>query len=258
MGLIQQEFKISKGKDFETKIFKGKRMVTITQDNVAIAEAMIRNDSDYIHMSDSSFGKSAACYLSELREIYETEKRGEKTTQNVKAIIKNAVIALDNENSTHLNSDGVGRDEIPERIYKVYTEGRLFDLLKNPGQEYELFHIIEKKTHPKEKNKRARINTSFASKFCHYASFFVFEGRAEQDNYSIWDSILINMLPLYLDYYKIDSKEFKPNNKDYAKYQDIIKTILDKAEKESGTRISRNGFDHLIWYYYKGRMELYK
>ena len=66
------------------------------------------------------------------------------------------------------------------------------------------------------------------------------------------------MIPLYLDYYHIDSKDFKPKNKDYAKYQDIIKTILDNAEKESGIRISRNGFDHLIWYYYKGRMDLYK
>lgn len=37
----------------------------------------------------------------------------------------------------------------------------------------------------------------------------------------------------------------------YREYSEIIDKILDK----SGNKISRNGFDHLLWYYYKGRLE---
>lgn len=259
MGLIQQELKLSQKKMFKTVKFKGKDIVKISLDNVAIAEAMIKNDSDYIVMYDTSVEKSGAYWLAELKKVYETEKSGGQTKEDIKKIIKNAVEALDKENSTHLNSDGVGREQITDRIYSVYEKGKLFELLQKPGKEYELFHFIEEKTapNPKDKNKHARVNTSFASKFCHYAAFFIFEGKKEQDNYSIWDSVLRNTIPIYLDYYKIDFK-YNSKSKDYVEYQEVIDLIREKAKKDTGDEISRNGFDHLLWYYYKGRMDLVK
>lgn len=248
MGLIQEELKMSETKVFETEKYANKEIVKITKDNVAIAEAMIRNDSDYIVMYDTKAKESGAYYLSQLKSVYEDEKRGVHPQENVKNIIENVVAALDRENSTHLNADGVGREAISERIYKEYKSGRLFDLLKNPGKDYELFKIIEKKTKPKDKAKHGRVNTSFASKFCHYAAFFVFEGKKEQDNYSIWDSVLRKTIPTYLDYYKLDSKKY--NLKDYVSYQKAIDDIRNSADE----KVSRNGFDHLLWYYYKGRI----
>ena len=41
----------------------------------------------------------------------------------------------------------------------------------------------------------------------------------------------------------------KKDLEDYAKYSEIIEKILEM----SGNNISKNGFDHLLWYYFKGR-----
>ena len=60
MGLIQEELKLSKTKVFATEEYNGKDIVKITIDNVAIAEAMIINDSDYIAMYDTKAEKSGA------------------------------------------------------------------------------------------------------------------------------------------------------------------------------------------------------
>ena len=248
MGLIQEELKLSKTKVFATEKYNGKDIVKITTDNVAIAEAMIINDSDYIAMYDTKADKSGAYYLSKLKSVYECEKIGKKTNENVKEIIENVVAALDRENSTHLNADGVGRDTISKRIYNEYESGRLFDLLKNPGKEYSLFKIIEKKTEPTDKTKNGRVNTSFASKFCHYAAFFIFEGKKEQDNYSIWDSVLRRTIPIYLEKYKLETEKY--NLKDYVSYQKAIDDIRNAADE----KVSRNGFDHLLWYFHKGRI----
>ena len=94
---------------------------------------------------------------------------------------------------------------------------------------------------------KARSNVSFASKFCHYACFYVFEGTEYQDNYSIYDGILRTVLPLYLDYYNIEPL-FDLN--DYKQYR----MAVDRIRESSKIEISRNGFDHLLWYYHKGRM----
>ena len=50
----------------------------------------------------------------------------------------------------------------------------------------------------------------------------------------------------------IDIKKEEYENK-YNQYVKYIDAIRDEAEREYGKRISRNGFDHLLWYYHKGR-----
>lgn len=76
----------------------------------------------------------------------------------------------------------------------------------------------------------------------------MFEGEKEQDNYSIYDSVLKNVLPTYAEYYSININ--KNDLEDYITYSDIIERIL----KKTGNKISKNGFDHLLWYYHKGRI----
>lgn len=265
MYLIQKEKELSKRYLFDTEISpKGKKIVKITQENVAIAEAMMQNDSSYLKINDINAGPangfekenskvyhgSSAFWFTRLREIYEGVRT--EYTWDVETIIKNSVDAVDRENGTHLNADKVGRKQITNRIIEIYNNDQLYEWLINKDKEYNLFHKIEEKTEPDQEGMNSRINTSYASKFCHYAAFYLFEGSEGQDSYSIWDRVLRKSLPLYFDKYQLDINEYNLNN--YIMYQKAIDIILAEAESEYGNRVSRNGFDHLLWYYYKGRV----
>ena len=121
--------------------------------------------------------------------------------------------------------------------------------LKDPvGTDYKLLNLLAEKTIPKGRSKKGnkrvgRYNLSFASKFCHYSCFYLFPGRKEQDNYSIYDSVLRKAIPQYAEYYGLKIRDLS----DYCEYQRTIDEII----KKSNSKISRNGFDHLLWYCYK-------
>lgn len=258
MNAIQKELELAKAKMIEEIDFNGKKLVRLTRDNVAIVEAMIRNDSAYILSSNKNakpvvnkngkqkYGGSTAYWMSLLKKVLLSN---ESTEYSYEEIIEYAVKSVDRENSTHLNADGHGRLAITKRLKKFNRE-ELIECLKNPDYgEMKLVKEIAKKT---SAEKRSRKNISFASKFCHYACFYIFEGTDYQDNYSIYDSILRTVLPLYLDYYKIREQY---DLKDYGHYRNAVDAIRKKSGIETGTEISRNGFDHLLWYYHKGRMK---
>ncbi|MBQ4371360.1 MAG: hypothetical protein II803_03000, partial [Firmicutes bacterium] len=101
---------------------------------------------------------------------------------------------------------------------------------------------------------KGRENKSFASKFCHFACLYLFDDE-KQDNYSIYDSILKKVLPMYLDYYGIKEKY---NLDEYGEYCQAIDMVRMKAAAKTRKTISRNGFDQLLWFYHKGRMYLYE
>lgn len=251
---IQDELELAKSKMIEEVIFQGKTLAKLTCDNVAIVEAMIRNDSAYIRSTDISaapvynrkgdvkYGGSSAYWMSLLKRVLiDNVLDGAYTYEE---IIKGTVESVDRENSTHLNADKCGRQEITERICR-FDRKEFVECLKDPDYKgMELIREISRKTSAEE---RARSNPSFASKFCHYACFYVFEGTEYQDNYSIYDGILKTVLPLYLGYYKIVRKYDLGDYKDY-------RMAVDSIRKVSGIEISRNGFDHLLWYYHKGRL----
>ena len=48
-------------------------------------------------------------------------------------------------------------------------------------------------------------------------------------------------------YFEIEQNYNLGDYKDY-------RLAVDSIRKASGIEISRNGFDHLLWYYHKGRM----
>ena len=52
---------------------------------------------------------------------------------------------------------------------------------------------------------------------------------------------------VFVDYYSIEEDYDLNEYGDYRKAIDAIRTA-------SGVEISRNGFDHLLWYYHKGRI----
>ncbi len=243
MNRIQKEQAKSKIYLLETELLEEDcKIVKITMENVAKAEAMFM--TGYGHTADINNETSSAYVINELRENLQMHD-----FSRYRNLIFEIVVRLDNENSTHLNSDKVGIGQISKRILK-YTPDELEYLLKNPEEsDYELIKTISKKTSPKGfspsgRKYNAKTNLSFASKFCHYMCFFLYPGQKEQDNYSIYDSVVSKALPLYMKRYGIDENR---NLKDYSVYS---KTI-DEVIKKSRANISRNGFDHLIWCAYK-------
>ena len=180
-------------------------------------------------------------------------------------LIYNAVCAVDAENSTHINADKVGRKEITDRI--VEHGDKLLERLKDTT-DYPLIRILSEKTDP-EGNKAnegkqipPRKNFSFATKFCHYACFYIFENKDVEyrDSYSIYDYIVSNALTTYYGFEDIKPSENDSDDKQffvekYRNYQTFIDNLRDNAAKEykESNPVSRNGFDHLLWYYYKGK-----
>ena len=251
---IQKELDESKGKMIDDFDYEDNKLVKLTLDNVAIVEAMIQNDSAYIRSTDkeakpeeknngeNKYGGSSAYWMTQLKHVLFNDEITVKYSYD--RIIRGAVEAVDRENSTHLNADNKGREEITERICR-FGRDKLLNCLKDPDyNNMELFREIAKRT---TAEKGARENASFASKFCHYACFYVFEYTEYQDNYSIYDSIMKKVLPLYIKYYKVSGSY---NLEDYKQYREAV----DAIRNASGIEISRNGFDHLLWYYHKGRM----
>jgi len=256
---IKEELEKSKEYLIKTVEQNGERIVELTPDNVARVEAMIQNDSAYIRAFDKEarpkryprkqtkefkYGGSTAYWVVQLKDVLIKGKNVSDDNFSFGDIIKHLIAAIDRENSTHLNADGNGRKDIHDRI--VSKKEHLIKLLKNQNNQYEIIDCICKKT----SGEKGRENLSFASKFAHYAAFYLFEGTKYQDGFSIYDGILIKALPKYIKAFSIQTEDYK---KDYKKYQNAIDSIISAAEKQYGERISRNGFDHLLWYYHKGR-----
>lgn len=234
-------------KHYMLKPIKNTELVALTLDNVAKVEAMIQNDAAYLNSGNINFSENGGSTAYWMRKLRNYINSNHKDKNHYREIIFNAVCAVDRDNSTHINADGIGRDEITNRICRLSLK-KLIDYLQRPHKtKYKLFEIIAEQTTPKDKKYKPRINKSFASKFCHYACFYLFENKPEQDNYSIYDSVVKKALPLYAKHYDIKIKEY--NLEDYVDYSKIIEKILEM----SGNNISKNGFDHLLWYYFKGR-----
>lgn len=252
MNTIQKELELAKQKMFEEFSYLGKTLVKITEDNVARAEAMYRSDSSYIKSSnvhaapiykkDGSvkYGGSTAYWMMQLKTVLIDKS---STDYSYREMIKGVVEAVDRENSTHLNSDRCGRAEIEERILN-FGQDELLKCLKDP--DYEDMKLVREIARVTSAEKRARVNISFASKFCHYACYFMFEGTEYQDNYPIYDGVVKKVLPKYLEFYEVSGQY---NLQDYRQYRDAI----DAVREASGIEVSRNGLDHLLWYYHKGR-----
>ena len=235
---IQEEYELSKGYELSEIIVGEEKLVELTQENVAKVEAMIRTDSNY--RIDKQDEKKSPYWIIEMGKFL----KGKSCDQKLKEeIIRKVVELLDKENSTHLNADKTGRDFMKEKITGCIEDGTLLKYLRE--RDFKLIDILSERT---KQGKGGRRNVSFASKFCHFSCFYIFKGEEAQDNFSIYDGVVAKALPKYLAYYKLNDK-FQIKDKDYEGYSKAIDAIIEA----SGSKISRNGFDHLIWYYFKGK-----
>ncbi|SFC34377.1 hypothetical protein [Butyrivibrio sp. YAB3001] len=247
-NLIQMELEASKDYMLDSFVSEvtGDRLVRLTPDNVARAEAMFHTDSAYSAASNPQNEQSSAYMITKMKEYIDNS--GGSYDARYNGIISEIVKRLDVENSTHINSDGVGREEITKRIVEIEIP-TLLEYLKYPEDtNFELFDRISEKTNPKDGKHHGRVNPSFASKFCHYLCFFMFDGDEYQDNYPIYDSVIRDNLPKYLKHYGLNNTDIT----DYVVYRQAIDDVIEQSKE----KISRNGFDHLVWYFFKGAKKL--
>ena len=316
--LIQSEKNLSEKYELK-RDDSDERLVALTPDNVARVEAMIRNDSAYLRAAKSENapktkktrkddkpngikkgdvlldGIGSSAFWMGLLKSAADKGLGIDSTDGVKGvdgrayslreIIAGAIAAIDGENSTHQNTNGVGRMRAWVSICDFIRDNGMNGLLKCLRKKsFDLFDKIDapenappcplpKRIRRNKSERKAFVNNpwlfdaikasendsefqshgsaSFASKFCHYAAFYIFQGEEAQDNFPIFDGVLQEALPKYLERYGLPAEGLD----DYRSFCDAIDNLRDKAEITYGARISRNGVDHLLWYFHKGRLD---
>lgn len=247
----------------------------LTENNVKRVNFLIANDSNY-SLLDDQYEDSISQTINKFNKDHYTDDEDE---------IREIVEVIDRQNSTHLSFTGMEGDDrnngraIMAKYICGLTKNGFYILLKNADPE--LVNDIAKNAI------KTRNTFSFASKYCTYMARALFKGEKEEDNYSIFDSVMCNALPYYAwaylgDKYKYIKRkcstipeEFaaKGNGK-YKEYRDLIDEIRKAArdnviwdntiERDNISNnenwdkrprkhyISRKDFDHLLWYYFKG------
>lgn len=291
-------------------------LIELSIDNIWKVNAMLKENSRYtidknedMIAPDSQF---VICYLkkfiynnNEVEEKYKKKACGstswwakqlknlsDNNEESYKIIIAGLIHDIDRMNSTHLNADKNKNKNGRYLVFKILTEKydnktKLINALMDENR-MPLIKLIS------QKDDNGKINFSFATKFCHYLSWNYFNDD-NKDMYSIYDGVVSNNLPKYLETYK-DNQEIldyfedtrkklenlnehivkkyfnndktvkenfykkffsepfykKSDNEDatvifYQIYRNAIDKIREISAKD-GDLISRNAFDHLLWY----------
>ena len=248
---IKNEYELSKKYELDTFTFHDVTLVELSAENVAKVEAMICTDSKY-RILDIQDPEKSPYWIIELGKHlgYNKDKKREL---NFNTVVEKVVELIDNENGTHLTGDCSpenkkenARGQMANRITTHQHE--ILSYLLNPTDSK--IDLIKELSSPTDPPLNRRSHLSFASKFCHYACFYIFKNEKAQDNFSIYDKFVLEALPYYLNYYG-DEIVLKKNGNSHYEYKDFQKAV-DAVIKASRSQISRNGFDHLLWYYFKG------
>lgn len=217
-----------------------------TQKNECIAKFLIDNDSNY-RIEGDEFDSSTKKYVQKVGETTELKELIEIATR------------IDRQNSTHQASEGLkgggnGREKTAKYIKNRVQD--LYDRLKSGDPN--LVNEIAKALLP------GRYTFSFASKFCTYVSRYLYKS----DEYCIYDKVLCNALPYYAWVYlgekyiainssKIETMFAKKDKGNYQGYRKLIDNIRVRSKQHTRYDISREGFDSIVWYYFKGGKDLY-
>ena len=211
-NLITQEYDLSQNYELETFSFRyrGKdvRLVKLSRENVAKVEAMIRTDSKYRILGLNDKEKSPF-WIIELGKRLGVIK-DKNSEDDFDKIVENVVEKIDKENGTRLTTDCKSKEEkeinargeMIQRIKECINNDSLKSLEATDDNKYRIIEKLSEKT----KTLNGRHHRSFASKFCHYACFYFFEGEDAQDNFSIYDKYVLEVLPYYVMYYREDGK----------------------------------------------------
>lgn len=222
MSKINKELQLSVKKYNFKKNING--LLVLTRLNVALVETMISYNPKYNKTNNKLAVGSTAYWINQLYKTYD------------KDTYINIVRAINRENSTRVRKNDCYA--MGTFLYNQFSSLNALKLtLAKRKDGIKLVENLKNKT----KTYTTNSNYSLATKIVHYLCYNLFNNY-KQDNYSIYDKIVSNMIPTYASAYSIlvNTKKFN----DYKYYSDII----DQVIKTSGNKISRNGFDHLLWY----------
>ncbi len=253
------------------------KIPALTRKNADFIEAIVHLDSNYAkdleinppsddYDPESNAEASNGKYCGSIAYWFDEMK---KPNCNFKKCVLGAVIAIDSTNSTHLEAAVSGRKSMRDVICSNCKDWHdLVEMLNvpfNPSNHNHIISLLTVKTTAK-KDGGARYNISFATKFCAYAAIFL----ESQIKYSKYDNIVSDALPTYVKVYLGETKnacEYKINKyqrrklddagnyqyrlKVYAEYENTISRILNELSKDN-VYLSREEFDHIVWYGLKG------
>lgn len=234
-------------------------ILALTKDNVSRINFIVKNDSNYRIYNDKNNSST----------VYNFIKRNKNNIPwEVEDILK-IVTEIDKQNSTHQASTGVkkdnkdsknndGREKTAEFIFNI---DNLYRRLKTGDAT--LVNEIARALYKTEGG--GRYTFSFATKFCTFVSNALYDN----DEYSIYDKVINDVLPYYAwEYLGKDcylgrtkskiSKIFgiEDKNGDYEAYRKLIDDIRNRNKELTGYLISRRDFDRLLWYYFKGDRDI--
>lgn len=239
----------------------------LTKKNSLFIEAIVRLDSNYNLDSDETKNNddgfdpilnvsSANGRFCGSSKYWLTLIKNSKSFEEYRRAVYGAVVSIDTFNSTHLEATLDGRKKMAEIIISNYPSfEELKEALVRPFNKNDSKHIISKLSIPLEARRKgtARCNLSFASKFCSYASLCLLD----EDHYSKYDSVVSDMLPFYMElylgkklrknYYKVKASTHEEWLRVYEIYSNDIGEILS-LEDIKNNEITREKFDHIIWY----------
>lgn len=249
-------FVIKKDKPYEFD-FDANGVLALTGENVERIRFLIENDSSY--RTDTSAEETKD--IKDLCKKYQSE--GVLTNNERRKLIKSLVTSIDKANSTHQASEGPGGGGNGREKTAEYISNKIENLEKRleAGDPSLVDDIADKSID-------GRYTFSFASKFCTYAARELYPG---EDKYSIYDKVVRTALPYYScvylgeemrlwrgrcikdPYSKFGDKKFKNEDEwKYKRYSDLIGEIIKANKMKTGYEISRENFDNLLWYYFKG------
>lgn len=203
-------------------------LLEISLENVAKAEAMIQSDSRY----------NLAKVENNIKQLKPLIRNNQlQSSAKLPNIFMSVVSSINISNSTRMSH----AEEQSMVDFLITNQSTLIKRLYKRD-----FCLVCQLT-----TCASRKNYAFATKFCHYMCYYLFNGQKQQDNFSIYDNVVAGVLGEYAKQYGIYKSNNSPywqkdfnNFKQYATYSEVI----DRIRAAVSGHISRNGFDHLLWY----------
>ena len=188
-----------------------------TKKNRDLILACIDIDSTYRRSFDEENPNSSAHYIVEWfgdKNKYENEYLKKSREEKIKIMFE-VCYRLDKENSTHLSVSSSTKGEnankgvelmasaIVDKCVDKEGKSNILKALETDTEGKIVYNISQFVSYQNKKNEdgndKIRNNLSFASKFCTFMCRYAFDETDENhDKFSIYDSVLCNILPYYM------------------------------------------------------------
>lgn len=258
---------------FSLEIGKEKpiELAAITKKNSNFIEAVIRLDSNYGWDADpkNACQKGYIPFDENNNKCFKNKKGYYGSTaywflqmengDDFERCIKGAIVSIDITNSTRMSYKE--REELADRLIGTCKSvEELKKKLEEPFSADKKEHILAMLAN--KTNSGTRFNLSFASKFCSYGAAYLL---LNQNLYSKYDNIVSAILPHYARFYGVDTPKERYKTKIdsvysskfsdkedfeyrlcvYQEYNNIIGEIIENSKCDG---ITRDQFDHIVWY----------